>query len=78
MSQFNRKGFSTVKAGDGHGGVKNFAVRQNGKLARLAKHKKKQMARARNERVRGYKQQLRDAKKKFPIEERSHLRIEDL
>lgn len=73
MSDNNRKGYTTIKVGSQH-----IAVKQEGKAARIAAHKLKQMNRQRKLRIREYKAQLREAKKRIPLAQRSHIRIADL
>ena len=78
MSQYNRKGYTTVKAKDKNGGIHNVAVPKDGKLARIARHKNKQMDRARKQHIKDYKAKLCEAKKKVPLAERSHISLQDL
>lgn len=78
MSNFNRKGYTTVRANNGRGGVQFVSVHKDSKLARIAAHKNKQINRARKEQIRKYKEELRAAKKRVPLERRSHIGIADL
>lgn len=78
MSQYNRKGFTTVRAKNTKGQAVSVPVPQDSKAARIARHKQKQMARQQKLRIRQYKQRLKEEKKKYPISERSHLRLEEL
>lgn len=81
MSKFNRKGYTTVRTrepGRATEQINHVAVRKGSKLERIARHKTKQMERAQKLRIREYKKQLREAKKRFPIEQRASLKLEDL
>lgn len=78
MSNFNRKGFTTIKAKDSHGSVNNFSVRQGSKLERIAAHRNKQMEKQRKQHIRDYKAQLREAKRRIPLAERAKVSLQDL
>lgn len=77
MSQFNRRGYTTVNV-KGKGGIQVVAIKKGGKMERIARHRAKQVHRAQKTRVREYKKNLREAKKRVPLAERSHIRLEDL
>lgn len=78
MSYNNRKGYTTVKVRGARGSIRHVAVKSGGKFDRIAKHRNKQLQKARQERIRAYKDQLREAKKRVPLAERSKVTLRDL
>lgn len=66
MSDFNRRGYTVLGNSQG-----KQAVKIGGKAERIAAHRRRQMTRTHKARVDKYKSDLREAKKKIPLAERS-------
>lgn len=73
MSIFNRKGYRTLLGRTNDGEIKPFAIKTNHPLA--IKHSRNIMSakKERQKAFREYKKNLRDAKKKVPLSERSKI-----
>lgn len=77
MSLATRKGYVTVSV-NGPQGKTHISIKKGSKVERIALHRMRKQMRDRKHQERAYKDKLRAAKKRFPIEERSHLSLEDL
>lgn len=78
MSNFNRKGFSTIRVQDGKGGVKFAAVPKNGKLKAIQNHKVKRARKEAAKPWKEYKKRLKDIKKNVPLAERSKVKLSEI
>lgn len=78
MKWAHKKGYTTVKARGLNGNIVHVSVPKTGKLAGIAAHNNKKLNRARLQQIKEYKERLRAAKKKVPLEQRAHIKLEDL
>lgn len=73
MSQFNRKGYTAVGYKGKDGSKQMAPIRTNSKIAHQTRYRLKKMKKQQDERVRDYKDRLREEKKKLPLSERSKI-----
>lgn len=74
MSWANRKGYITVK--NGRGGT--VSLHKDSRAVGRLKHRRKQVMKQHQAKVREFKDRLRDEKRKYPVDQRSRLTPQDL
>lgn len=74
MSQFNRKGQTTIRVKEANGSIRTYAVPKGSALDNISKHHTNKALRERKKAQREYKKQLKELKKKVPLAERSQMR----
>jgi len=75
MSRFNRKGWKTVRGKKPDGTIAPFPVKVGGYHDRANKKAVAKLKKERQKSFREYKQNLKEAKKRIPLSERSKIKL---